>query len=88
MKESPIFVKRFETLRWILHHSRKFPKHQCFVMASRIEEAALDFTSDTTYGSPCKSKECGYLRSILKESIPKSHYYWFDILNKSDADLS
>jgi len=43
MKESPIFVKGFETLRWILEHTKKFPKHQRFVMARRIEDAALDF---------------------------------------------
>ena len=43
MKESPIFVKSFETLRWVLDHTKKFPKHQRFVMARRIEEAALDF---------------------------------------------
>jgi len=43
MKESPIFVKSFETLRWILEHTKKFPKHQRFVMARRVEDAALDF---------------------------------------------
>ena len=43
MKESPIFLKSFETLEWILQHTAKFPKHQRFVMAKRIEEAALDF---------------------------------------------
>ncbi len=43
MKESPIFLKSFETLEWILNHTQKFPKHQRFVMAKRIEEAALAF---------------------------------------------
>ena len=43
MKESPIFLKSFETLEWILNHTRKFPKHQRFVMAKRIEEAVLAF---------------------------------------------
>ena len=43
MKESPIFVKSFETLRWVLDHTKKFPKHQRFVMARRIEDAVLDF---------------------------------------------
>ena len=39
MKESPLFVNSFETLLWILEHTRKFPKHQRFVMAKRIREA-------------------------------------------------
>ncbi len=43
MQESPIFIKSFEPLGWILDHTRKFPKHQRFVMAKRIEEAALEF---------------------------------------------
>ena len=43
MKESPIFIKSFEMLQWLLNHTRKFPKHQRFVMARRMEEAALDF---------------------------------------------
>ena len=43
MKESPLFLKSFETLEWILNHTQKFPKHQRFVMAKRIEEAALAF---------------------------------------------
>ena len=43
MKESPIFIKSYEMLTWLLNHTRKFPKHQRFVMARRMEEAALDF---------------------------------------------
>ncbi len=30
---SPIFVKTFEMLAWLLEHTKKFPKHQRFVMA-------------------------------------------------------
>ena len=43
MRESPIFLKSFEVLVWLLDHTRKFPKHQRFVMAKRMEEAALGF---------------------------------------------
>jgi len=41
MKESPIFIKAYETMIWILEHTKKFPKNQRFVMAQRIEEAVL-----------------------------------------------
>ena len=41
--ESPIFRKSYEMLVWLLAHTRKFPKDQRFVMAKRMEEAALDF---------------------------------------------
>lgn len=43
MKQSPIFIKGFETLQWILERTRRFPAHQRFVMAKRIEEAGLSF---------------------------------------------
>jgi rubrerythrin len=43
MKESPIFVKTYDYIKWLLEHTIKFPKSQRFVMAKRIEEAALRF---------------------------------------------
>ena len=42
-KESPLFIKSYEMVAWLLNHTRKFPKHQRFVMARRMETAALDF---------------------------------------------
>ena len=41
-KESPIFVKTFDLLLWILERTRKFPRDQRFVLAKRIQDAALD----------------------------------------------
>ena len=43
MQQSPIFLKSFESLAWLLQRTRKFPAHQRFVMAKRMEEAALSF---------------------------------------------
>ncbi|TAN41082.1 MAG: diversity-generating retroelement protein Avd [Nitrospirae bacterium] len=43
MKESPIFVKTYDYTKWLLEHTIKFPKSQRFVMAKRVEEAALNF---------------------------------------------
>jgi len=43
MKESPLFVKTYDFSRWLLDHTRSFPKNQRFVMARRIEEAVPDF---------------------------------------------
>jgi hypothetical protein len=56
MKESPIFLKSFETLEWILQHTSKFPKHQRFVMAKRIEEAALSFHDSLVWASKTYEK--------------------------------
>jgi four helix bundle protein len=43
MKESPLFVKAYEFLLWLIPLTQKFPKSQRFVMAKRIEDAALSF---------------------------------------------
>ena len=51
MQQSPLFLKSFETLTWILNHTRKFPKHQRFVLAKRIEEAALSFHDNLVWAT-------------------------------------
>ncbi len=43
IKESPIFVKTYDFTKWLLEHTIRFPKSQRFVMAKRIEDAALNF---------------------------------------------
>lgn len=39
---SPIFVKVFDLLAWMLPLTQQFPKSQRFVLAKRLEDAALD----------------------------------------------
>ena len=36
---------------WLLEHTQKFPKHQRFVMAKRMEEAGLAFHDDLVYAT-------------------------------------
>jgi len=43
MQESPIFVKTYDLMKWLLQHTQKFPKSQRFVLAQRINEAILNF---------------------------------------------
>jgi len=56
VKESPIFLKSFETLVWLLDRTRKFPKHQRFVMAKRIEEAALSFHDSLVWATKAAAR--------------------------------
>ena len=56
MQESPVFLKSFETLEWIFNHTQKFPKHQRFVMAKRIEEAALAFHDSLVWATKTPRK--------------------------------
>ena len=43
MNESPIFVKTFDLLKWVIQRTEKFPKTQRFFLAKRINDALFDF---------------------------------------------
>jgi hypothetical protein len=43
MKESPLFVKTFDCLKWVLARTESFPKSQRFLLAKRINDAMFDF---------------------------------------------
>ena len=56
MQQSPVFIKSEETLLWILNHTGKFPKSQRFVMARRIEEAALVLQDNLLWATKARRK--------------------------------
>lgn len=39
-RESPIFAKTYDLVRWLLTHTDKFPKSERFRMARRLEDGA------------------------------------------------
>jgi hypothetical protein len=43
MKESPIFVRTYDLLRWLIPATIKFPRQQRFVLAEALQETALRF---------------------------------------------
>jgi four helix bundle protein len=43
MNQSPIFVKTYDLLQWLIPRTTKFPREQRFVMAQRLQTVALDF---------------------------------------------
>jgi len=42
MKQSPIFVRTYDMLQWLLHATESYPRSQRFVLARRIQDAAFD----------------------------------------------
>ena len=42
-KQSPIFVKTYDLLLWLLGRTARFPKNERFRMARRVEESAFAF---------------------------------------------
>jgi cytosine/adenosine deaminase-related metal-dependent hydrolase len=43
MKESPIFTRTYDLLRWLIPLTVKFPRTHRFVLAARVQETALRF---------------------------------------------
>ena len=41
MRQSPIFVRTYDLLLWLLHVTTGFPRSQRFVMAKRIQDTAF-----------------------------------------------
>lgn len=48
MQESPIFIRTFDLLVWLLPFTQKFPKEQRFVLAARLQNAAFNFYEEIT----------------------------------------
>jgi cytosine/adenosine deaminase-related metal-dependent hydrolase len=43
MKQSPVFARTHDLLFWLIPQTMKFPRSQRFVLAKRVQDAALDF---------------------------------------------
>jgi hypothetical protein len=41
MKESPIFIRTYDLLRWLIPVTLKFPRQHRFVLAEAVQKAAL-----------------------------------------------
>jgi four helix bundle protein len=42
MKESPIFAKTYDFIKWLIPLTIKFPRHQRFVIAQAMQQSALN----------------------------------------------
>lgn len=43
MKQSPVFTRTYDLLRWLLPMTVKFPRQQRFVLAEAVQRTALQF---------------------------------------------
>ena len=46
VKESPIFTRTYDLLRWLLPMTVKFPRQQRFVLAASVQRTALQFQEE------------------------------------------
>ncbi len=43
MAESPLFVKTYDLVKWLIPQTTKFPREQRFVLAKRVQDSAFRF---------------------------------------------
>jgi hypothetical protein len=46
MKQSPIFTRTYDLLRWLIPMTIKFPRQQRFVLARSVQRTALQFQEE------------------------------------------
>jgi len=62
MKQSPIFTKTYDMLRWLIPQTVKFPRQQRFVLAETVQRAALQF-QDHLIEAACAERPLPHLRA-------------------------
>ena len=75
VKESPIFIKSYETMVWIMQHTAKFPRNQRFLMAKRMEEGSLDFYERLNLAAKHKDGRAGRALSEADEVLANLKMY-------------
>jgi hypothetical protein len=87
-QQSPIFVKTEVFMLWLFNHTTKFPKHERFRLAKRLDDSVFGFheailraaQGDKLYlrEAEIQLNQCrAYLRLALgsKYTTPKQHEY-------------
>jgi hypothetical protein len=61
--QSPIFIKTYDFILWLLNHTEKYPKSERFRMAKRLEDTAFGFYELLVSTARSKNK-----RGVLQEA--------------------
>lgn len=59
MKESPIFSKTYDLLRWLIPATCKFPREQRFVLAAAVQRTTLQFQERIVEAARAKDPRLG-----------------------------
>lgn len=63
MSQSPLFVKTEVFMAWLLEHTRKYPKHERFRLAKRIEDALFEFHDALLWAASQPAQAASHLAS-------------------------
>ena len=56
MTESPIFVRTYDFIRWLVPHTLSFPRSQRFILTKRLQDSLLDFYEALIEAALCSNR--------------------------------
>ena len=56
MTESPIFVRTYDFILWLIPRMLSFPRSQRFILTKRLQDSLLDFYETIIEGALCSNR--------------------------------
>lgn len=73
MKESPIFSRTYDLLRWLMPITVKFPRQHRFVLAQTVQQAALDLQESLIEASKVAKPADALLQADINLAKLRTH---------------
>ena len=73
MKESPIFSRTYDLLRWLIPITVKFPRQHRFVLAQAIQQVALDLQENLIEASKVTQPAHALLQADINLAKLRTH---------------
>ena len=67
MTESPIFVRTYDFIQWLIPRTMSFPRSQRFVITKRLQDSMLDFYEAIIEAALCSGRK----RPALHKGRPR-----------------
>jgi len=69
MKESPLFAKSYDFIKWLIPCTVKFPRNQRFALAGRLQQRSLDFMEQLYVAASANDKRTALVQAdtLLKQ---------------------
>ncbi len=75
MQQSPIFVRTYDFLLWLIPRTSKFPREQRFVLAKAVQETALRFQETLIEAGMSKGRTLNRLLVRADIELTKLRFY-------------
>jgi four helix bundle protein len=57
MTESPIFVRTYDFIQWLIPRTMSFPRSQRFILTKRLQDSVLDFYEAIIEAALCSDRK-------------------------------